>query len=80
MDYLDTHEESEFIQHEPCPECGSRDNLARYDDGHAFCFGCNYREKAGGEQKVVIKKGDKNMDFVEGEIANLSARGITEET
>ena len=46
MDYLDTHEESEFIQHEPCPECGSRDNLARYDDGHAFCFGCNYREKA----------------------------------
>ena len=43
-----THEESEFIQHEPCPKCGSRDNLARYDDGHAFCFGCNYREKADG--------------------------------
>ena len=80
MDYLDTHEESEFIQHEPCPECGSRDNLARYDDGHAFCFGCNYREKAGGEQKVVIKKGDKHMDFVEGEATNLSARGISLET
>ena len=56
-----THEDSEFIQHEPCPKCGSRDNLARYDDGHAFCFGCNYREKAeGGEQKVVLQKGDKN--------------------
>ena len=80
MDYLDTHEESEFIQHEPCPECGSRDNLARYDDGHAFCFGCNYREKAGGEQKVVIKKWDKHMDFVEGEVTNLKARGISLDT
>ena len=80
MDYLDTHEESEFIQHEPCPECGSRDNLARYDDGHAFCFGCNYREKAGGEQKVVTKKGDKHMDFVEGEVTNLKARGISLDT
>ena len=33
-----------FIHHEPCPNCQSRDNLARYDDGHAFCFGCGYRE------------------------------------
>jgi len=31
---------SEFIGHEPCPICGSRDNLARYDSGSAFCFGC----------------------------------------
>ena len=23
--------ESEFINHEPCPECGSSDNLARYE-------------------------------------------------
>ena len=30
------HEDSEFIQHEPCPKCGSRDNLARYTDGHAY--------------------------------------------
>ena len=75
-----TNEESEFIQHEPCPKCGSRDNLARYSDGHAYCFGCEYRETTGEEQKVVIKKGDKNMDFVEGEVVNLSARGITEET
>lgn len=31
---------SEFIQHEGCPRCGSRDNLAVYDDGHKWCFGC----------------------------------------
>ena len=75
-----THEDSEFVQHEPCPECGSRDNLARYDDGHAYCFGCNYREKAGGEQKVVMNKGDKDMNFVEGEATNLSTRGISLDT
>jgi len=36
---------SRFIQHEACPSCGSRDNLARYDDGHAWCFGCGYSER-----------------------------------
>ena len=75
-----TNEESEFLQHEPCPKCGSRDNLARYSDGHAYCFGCEHRENTGGEQTVTIQKGDKNMNFIEGDIANLSARGITEET
>lgn len=33
---------SKFVKHEPCPRCGSRDNLARYSDGSAFCFGCRY--------------------------------------
>ena len=32
------------VGHEPCPKCGSRDNLARYDDGGAWCFGCHYWE------------------------------------
>lgn len=31
-----------FVRHEPCPRCGSRDNLARYSSGSAFCFGCGY--------------------------------------
>lgn len=39
-------EESTFIGKEPCPKCGSRDNLARYSDGHAHCFshGCGHYE------------------------------------
>jgi ribosomal protein S27AE len=32
---------SKFIQHTSCPKCGSRDNLAEYDD-HVWCFGCKY--------------------------------------
>lgn len=37
-----------FLHHEPCPRCGSRNNLGRYDDGSAWCFGCHYRESATG--------------------------------
>ena len=33
---------SEFVNHAPCPECGSKDNLAVYSDGHGHCFGCGY--------------------------------------
>jgi hypothetical protein len=32
---------SKFIQHIPCPKCGSRDNCGEYDD-HYWCFGCRY--------------------------------------
>lgn len=42
--------DSHPVGKEPCPKCGSRDNLVRYDDGHAHCFsvGCGYREKGDG--------------------------------
>ena len=35
---------AQFLKHEPCPKCGSADNLGRYDDGHGYCFGCRYWE------------------------------------
>jgi len=34
--------EPRFVRHEPCPKCGSRDNLGVWDDGHKYCFGCRY--------------------------------------
>lgn len=73
---------SEFVGHEPCPECGSKDNLARYDDGHAHCFGCDYFEKgtddeSGAATRPVVKK---NKDLINGEIKALPKRRITEET
>ena len=33
-----------FLHHESCPQCRSRDNLGRWADGHAWCFGCHYYE------------------------------------
>ena len=35
---------SKFLKHEACPKCESKNNLARYDDGHATCFGCGDRK------------------------------------
>lgn len=37
------------LRKEPCPKCGSKDNLVRYADMHAHCFtpGCGHWEKAG---------------------------------
>ena len=34
--------EDRFSHHEPCPRCGSKDNLGVWQDGHKFCFGCRY--------------------------------------
>ena len=49
---------SEFLRHQPCPECGSKDNCSVWDDGHEWCFGCGYY-KPGVAWKTIIKK-DKN--------------------
>ena len=37
-----------FVRHDPCPSCGSRNNLGRYSDGHGHCYGCGYREAGNG--------------------------------
>lgn len=34
---------SKIVQlHQPCPNCPSSDAYCEYDDGHGFCFSCNY--------------------------------------
>lgn len=75
--------ESTLLRHEPCPSCGSRDNLGRYSDGHGFCFGCGYHEKGTGEPTKVIGKKpvDVSLEFyTDAEIKALAARQISEET
>lgn len=49
-----------FSHHEPCPQCGSKDNLGVWLDGHKFCFGCRYWESAPKLQvkpKILPKQG-----------------------
>lgn len=45
---------SKCIRHDPCPDCGSEDNLAVYDDGHKHCFtpGCGRYEF--GEEDITL--------------------------
>lgn len=33
---------STWVSNGPCPSCGSKDNLATYDDGHKWCWGCGH--------------------------------------
>ena len=58
-----------FIKHEPCPNCHSEDNLARYDDGSGFCFGCKYIENQEGKvipeqtlQIIYVRKGRDGLN------------------
>ena len=46
---------AKFIRHEGCPDCGSSDALAIYEDGGAHCFavGCDYHIH-GGDMEVTI--------------------------
>lgn len=74
-------EEVYCVRHEPCPKCGSRDNLARYSDGHGWCFGCSYYEKGDGEVPAQAARTNKRRPgMIDGEFRALPKRGITEET
>lgn len=51
---------AKFLKHESCPSCGSRDNLARYSDGSAWCFGCHYRER--GDRSPFVGERDRQTE------------------
>lgn len=74
--------DSVLIRKEPCPKCGSRDNLARYSDGHAYCFGmgCEYYEPGEGEAGEAPTRKQRVQGLIPGEYKPLMKRKITEET
>ena len=53
-----------FVRHEPCPNCGSKDNLAIYDDGSYHCFSdCGYTKPSQEYIEANYKvKGKKEME------------------
>ena len=78
-------ENNKYVKKEPCPNCGSKDNLAVYSDGHAFCFGCSYRVPAPTEKKHKRKSYYSSTPVTPPLIKfvtpkELPKRGITEET
>jgi twinkle protein len=70
---------SECVGHEPCPSCGSRDNLGRYSDGHGYCFGCGYYEHAQGQQERKPRVSDSTF-LSNGEVRAIPSRALDEET
>ena len=59
-----------FVGHEPCPKCGSKDNLARYESGSGYCFGCGeYFKDVGGRgmvDRISTQKSDRGSIRKEG--------------
>lgn len=49
-------EQVRFIRHDPCPDCGSRDNLGVWSDGHTYCFGCGYHSGGRISFEQIVKK------------------------
>lgn len=76
--------ESRFVAHEPCELCGSRDNKARYEDGTAYCFGCQTYFRADGSQEtenqVELLDERNETNFLRGQFVSLPKRGLTEDT
>ena len=69
---LDQGTNSKFIEHAPCRECGSPDNVAVYEDGHGYCFGCEHHYKDyhgkgnGAVKRPTNKKTYNNLKHISG--------------
>lgn len=81
------YEESIFMYHIPCENCGSSDGNSLFSDNHEFCFVCEHRVPASGEARLGNPNGGRKtmsdcykMPDLEGAYVALKARGITEET
>lgn len=70
---------STFVNFDSCPNCGSRDNLSRWSDGHAWCFGCKYYEPARISSRLPqiepVVKENKLRALPEDSTTQLGAKG-----
>lgn len=78
------HQESKFLYHEPCPNCGSSDACGVFDDGHRYCYSCctYFKPPLDGEQvsKERKKVSKESIPLGDLNITNLNARKINQDT
>ena len=75
------HNDSAFVMHIPCTECGSKDNCGLFDDDHSYCFGCQAYTPGDDAKGTTVSTPKKiNKDLIHGHYAALVARGIREDT
>lgn len=70
--------ESSFVEHVPCPKCGSSDANSLYDDGHQYCFACETYTPAEGEDHQPTGVGEGLLTDLE--YIPLTSRGISRES
>ena len=81
---MNTTDDSYCVGKEPCPRCqengndSSGDNLARYSDGHGYCFACEHYEKG---NRTTQSKADVVGDWSPwtGTIVDLPHRRIPDD-
>jgi len=74
-------DDSEFLYHTSCDNCGSRNNLGVYSD-HTYCFGCEEHTKTKDGVGTTNKKPKalKQGLIEEGRYVEIKGRGIREDT
>lgn len=84
---IEDREESHFVEHVPCGNCGSSDANSLYTDGHQYCYACEKYVHGDGEEVSEGKRNFKGstaglLTFGEnsGQYQALTARGISLET
>ena len=85
MTTMDTElDEVRLVSKGPCPQCGSRDNLATYSDSHQHCFGAGCGYHVHGDTPLTTDEDDapssNRSGFVTGAPQSLSARRLSAET
>lgn len=72
---------SKFLRHESCPECGSSDALAIYDDGGQHCFGagCDYHVHGGDHGMTSELPKAKPLNF-KGVVSSIPQRRLSQDT
>ncbi|MDM0006465.1 toprim domain-containing protein [Variovorax sp. J22G73] len=70
-------DDSTLVCKGPCPDCGSSDACATYDDGHTYCFSCGSYGHGDGERTAVSRA---PSDLIRGEYKDLTKRGIDAST
>ena len=65
-----------------CPRCGSRDNVAQYDDGGQHCFtpGCGYHLSSSFTMPTNEVQASQEIDPILGSYKAIPSRKIPEET
>jgi twinkle protein len=74
-------DESTFLRHIPCENCGSSDANSLYSDNHQFCFACNTHVKGDGTcTDAPAQTAKKERGLISGSYQDLIKRGIREDT
>jgi twinkle protein len=71
---------SNFVRHQPCPDCGSSDGCSLFDDGHTYCHVCKAHRNGADTQPTEKRSKMAGSMVQELEFKPLPVRRLDEET